>query len=67
MATSERIKHLREKQLLLTQTELAQLLHVESVTVSRWERGVVEPKFSNLRALAHLASVPFSYFFEDAA
>lgn len=67
MTTSERIKHVREHQLVLTQSELAELLKVESVTISRWERGVAEPKPRNLRALAQLASVPFSYFFEDAA
>lgn len=66
MTTSERIKHLREKQLVLTQRELADILNVEPVTISRWERGVVEPKPRHLRALAKLADRPVSWFFEEA-
>lgn len=67
MTTNERIKHVREKRLVLTQRELADILHVEPVTISRWERGVVEPKPRHLRALAKLAGLPVSWFFEEVA
>lgn len=66
MTTSQRIRKVRKEQLGLTQSELAQILRVESVTVSRWERGV-EPSTRNLRALAKLADIPLSYFYEGEA
>jgi transcriptional regulator with XRE-family HTH domain len=49
----------------MTQLELANALGIEPVNVSRWERGVAEPKLTNLRELAKLAEVPVSWFFGE--
>lgn len=67
MVVADRVKELRTQRLALTQRELATALNIESVNVSRWERGVSEPRLAHLRALAALAGVPVSWFFEDAA
>jgi transcriptional regulator with XRE-family HTH domain len=38
----------------LTQKQLAEVLAVESITVSRWERGVTTPSVSRLRRIAEI-------------
>ena len=38
----------------LTQKELAEELGVESITVSRWERGATTPSLARLRRIAEL-------------
>lgn len=63
MELAERILSVREKRLALTQEELGAKLGVGGVTVSRWERGIVEPRPRHLRALAALADLPVSWFF----
>ena len=50
----EEIKGLREK-LNLTQAEFAERIHVNRVTLARWERGKNEPRGLYLRALHDLA------------
>jgi transcriptional regulator with XRE-family HTH domain len=65
MALSERIVEARLQKLSLTQSELAAQLGVESVTVSRWERGVVEPRPAVIRDLARLTGLPVSWFFSE--
>ena len=67
MELAERIQSLREHSLALTQKELGEALGVGQVTVSRWERGVVEPRPRHLRRLAALAGIPVSDFFKEAA
>jgi len=47
------IKKLREK-LILSQTELADLLDVSYITVNRWENGVFEPTIKAKRKLMAL-------------
>lgn len=49
----------------MTQRELAVVLNIEPVNVSRWERDVSEPKPSHLRELARLVGVPVSWFFDE--
>ena len=44
----------------LTQKQLAELLHVESITVSRWERGVTTPSLPRLRRIAELTETTVS-------
>ena len=44
----------------LTQKQLAELLHVESITVSRWERGVTMPSLPRLRRIAELTETTVS-------
>lgn len=41
-----------------TQLELAYKLGVTPLTVSKWERGVSEPRVTQLRNLAELFEVP---------
>lgn len=63
MALSERIFEARKQVLSLTQAELATRLGVEAVTVSRWERGAVEPRPAVIRELARLSGMPVAWFF----
>ena len=53
---SENIKNLR-KEKGLTQKELADLLHVTSQAVSRWEKGDVEPSIDTISEMANIFEV----------
>lgn len=44
----------------LTQKQLAEELGVESITVSRWERGVTTPSLPRLRRIAELTETTVS-------
>jgi transcriptional regulator with XRE-family HTH domain len=44
----------------LTQKQLAEQLGVESITVSRWERGVTTPSLSRLRRVAEITETTVS-------
>lgn len=44
MSFSDRVKYVRAK-LLISQTELAELLSVSYVTISRWETNKLNPSF----------------------
>ena len=44
----------------LTQKQLAEQLGVESITVSRWERGVTSPSLPRLRRIAELTETTVS-------
>jgi transcriptional regulator with XRE-family HTH domain len=44
----------------LTQKQLANELGVESITVSRWERGVTTPSLPRLRRIAELTGTTMS-------
>ena len=44
----------------LTQKQLADQLGVESITVSRWERGVTTPSIPRLRRIAELTQTSVS-------
>ena len=50
------IRELREDH-GLTQLEVAYRLKVTPATVSNWERGIYEPKVTQLRAMARLFGV----------
>lgn len=65
MAPSNRIKQARCEILGVTQRELAIVLDVEPMTVSRWERGLFQPSAIHLRAVAKLADKPVSWFYEE--
>lgn len=60
----KRIKEAR-KQKYKTQSEFADALGVNSVTVSRWETGARFPGLKMLDALASWFEVPITYFFEN--
>ena len=44
----------------LTQKQLAEKLQVESITVSRWERGVTSPSLPRLRRIAEITETTVS-------
>ena len=44
----------------LTQKQLAEALSVESITVSRWERGVTSPSLPRLRRIAEITETTVS-------
>jgi transcriptional regulator with XRE-family HTH domain len=44
----------------LTQKQLAEKLGVESITVSRWERGVTSPSLPRLRRIAEITETTVS-------
>ena len=44
----------------LTQKQLAEALSVESITVSRWERGVTTPSLPRLRRIAEMTETTVS-------
>ena len=44
----------------LTQKQLAEALEVESITVSRWERGVTTPSLPRLRRIAEITETTVS-------
>jgi transcriptional regulator with XRE-family HTH domain len=44
----------------LTQRQLADKLGVESITVSRWERGVTSPSLPRLRRIAEITETTMS-------
>lgn len=48
----------------LTQQEIADLVHVNRVTYTNWEKGKREPSFENLVELADLLEVSLDWLFE---
>lgn len=48
-----------------TQQELAALLQVTPVTLSRWETGTRHPSFNVIEAFAKIVEKPLQYFFEE--
>lgn len=67
MELAERVKKARTEVLCMTQREVAIALGIDQMTVSKWERGVSEPRPRQLRSLARLAELPISWFFENEA
>lgn len=56
------IAELRQK-LQMTQTQLAERVGVTAMTVSRWERGLVEPTAGGYIALGNLANPRQAWYF----
>lgn len=61
MSTLQGLRHGR----FLTQDEIARELEMPVRTYARWEQGVVEPRYSNLRKLARFFDVDPEDFFAD--
>lgn len=51
----------------VTQRELAEALGIDQVNVSRWERGIAEPRLKHVRAISELSGLPITWFFEVKA
>jgi len=51
--TGEDVRELR-KQMGLTQAELAHKMDVDSITISRWERGETKPHRASVKKLMRL-------------
>ena len=60
MIFPERLKQLRQKK-GLTQQEIADLVHVNRVTYTNWEKGKREPSFENLVKLASVLGTSTDY------
>ena len=60
MIFPERLKELRQKK-GLTQQEIADLLHVNRVTYTNWEKGNREPNFEKLFLLAEYLETTTDY------
>lgn len=59
----ERIKK-RRKELGISQERLAEILGVTYQQVQRYENGTNKLNVENIQIIAHVLSVPISYFFE---
>lgn len=64
MVVGERIRDARVAS-TLTQRELGDLVGVDSITVSRWERGEHEPSIRTLRDIAAATSRDLNWFFSN--
>lgn len=51
----------------MTQSQFAQVLGVDPITVSRWERGEHEPSLATLRQIADATDRTLTWFFLDEA
>lgn len=58
----QRLKELRQKRGLIQQ-EIADLVHVNRVTYTNWEKGKREPSYENLVKLADLFEVSLDWLF----
>lgn len=64
LALAERLRIFRDRQGLKLE-EVADTLGVSQSTLSRWERGLIEPRRLYLRELANLYEVPFEWLEPD--
>jgi len=45
----------------MTQEELGEAIGVTSTTVNKWEKGVGEPNFSQVKKISELSHIPLDY------
>jgi transcriptional regulator with XRE-family HTH domain len=60
----DRIRRARLAAGYATQEDLAAAIHRSSAVVSKWERGVSEPKFHDVVAISQATHVPLDFFAE---
>ena len=60
----EKLKVLRKKK-GLTQQEIADLVHVDRVRITKWENGKREPNFENLSMLACIFDVSIDFLLSE--
>ena len=65
MIFPERLKQLRQKK-GLTQKDIADLVHVNRVTYTNWEKGNREPNFETLLKLASILNTTTSYLLGES-
>lgn len=65
MGLGETIKHLREKS-NFTQDELGKRLNITKATVSKYEKGKLEPSIETIKALADIFDVPVDYLLGES-
>ena len=65
MIFPERLKQLRQKK-GLTQKDIADLVHVNRVTYTNWEKGNREPNFKTLLKLASILNTTTSYLLGES-
>ncbi len=65
MPLANRIREARGQHMALTQRELAIALGTDAVSISRWERGIVEPRPRFIREMSKLSGLPISWFFNE--
>lgn len=63
MNFSERLRKMREKK--YSQEELADMLNVSNITISRWENGAQEPRAKKLTELARILGTTTTYLLGD--
>lgn len=66
MNLAEKLVCLR-KEKGMTQSALAELIHVSRQAVSRWETGDALPSTENLKYLSSLYDIPLDYLLNDGA
>ncbi len=64
MSLGERIKEARGT---MTQRDLADKLGVDPISVSRWERGVVELTVRRVRQISEATGKPLEFFVEEVS
>ena len=63
MMFGERLRKLREGK--YSQEELADMLHVHNVTISKWENGIQEPRAKRVAELARILGTTTAYLLGD--
>jgi transcriptional regulator with XRE-family HTH domain len=65
MTVGDKIKQIREN-LDYSQKELAKLIGVTQMALSKWERGERNPSRNNIKKLCEITNKPFKYFIEES-
>ncbi|MCD7836116.1 MAG: helix-turn-helix domain-containing protein [Lachnospiraceae bacterium] len=47
----------------MTQSDVAQKLHISKTTVVNWEKGKVSPSFADIQAISALYNIPMDNIF----
>jgi len=66
MTLGEKIRN-RRQELNLTLDDLGKVLGVQRSAINKYEKGIVDPKVSQIRALASALDLPILYLLDDSA
>ena len=53
------------KEKVLTQVQLAQMVHVDQTAISQWERGIAQPRLRNCLQLAQILECSIEDIFTE--